>query len=100
MASLEQAHGRHRAEDPRQLGDLGQVGLKEESRPLRVQAEREKISQYGRAQRPQLPTVTDRRHGVVVGDEEVTFVLVLHLQVLSYGTEVVAQVQLSGRLNA
>ncbi len=97
---LQQAHVRHRAENPGEFGNLGNIGLAEEDGAVGVESEGQVIQ--GDVQRvlPQCFRVVDGRQGVIVGDEIEALRLVLQGDVLANGAEVVAEVQLARRLDA
>ena len=93
MAALQQPHRRHGGEHPGQLAHLGHIGLQEQHRPLRIQAQRQEIHRLVQAVRPHGLGVANRGEGMVVGDEVEALMLLLELNVLLDGAEVVAYVQ-------
>ena len=105
---LEQPHAGDGGENPCQFGHLGHVGLAEEGGLVGVEAQGQviqgDIADLARAAaRPAFRVgleVADGGQGVVVGDEIEALALVLQLDVLLDGAEVVAQVQLARGLHA
>src|SRR5262249_54659500 len=90
----------HRAQDPIQLGNLGDVALPKEDRPGRVQAqgqERQRRFQYRIAQ---YFGVLDAGERVQIGDEIEAFAFVLKLDELPDRPVIVSQVEVSGRLDS
>ena len=119
MGPFEQAHAGDGREDPGQLGHLRHVRLAVEGGLVRVEAEGEVVEghvadvvaenfcsgaslalQLLRRLRVGPDCFAERGQGVVVGDEVEALPLVLQGDVLLDGPEVVAQVQLAGRLDA
>jgi len=98
---FETAGGQKREKDPRQLRDLRHVRLHEERGLVGVEAQREVVERHVQRVTAQRLGVLHGRQRMVVDDEVERFVgLLLELDVLADGAEVVAQVQLPGRLNA
>lgn len=77
--TLQQAHGRDAGEDPRQLGDLGNIGLPEEYRPGRIEPQRQVAGGHMLRVLDHRLGVIQAGQGVIVGDEVETVVAALHL---------------------
>ncbi len=101
VTPLQQAHGRHAGQDPRQLGNLGNIRLPEENRPCRVQAQRQITQRDLLSQTADLLGVAQTGQGMVICNEIEAFVaFLLKPDVLTHGAEVIAKVQFAGWLDA
>ena len=100
MATVEQAHRCHRAEDPREERDLGDIRLAEEKRFRRIQPAGQKIERYVARIFAQGFGIVERRQCVQVGDEIERLALVLQFDGRTHHAEVIAEVQRAGRLDA
>ncbi len=96
----ELAEGGQAAEDPRELGVLGHVGLGEERGPIGVDSRRDQDGGQVQRRGPQRGRVLGHRDGVEVHDHDERVVLVLIGHPLTDGADVVAQVHLTRRLDA
>ncbi len=108
-AVFEVGDGREAVEDPRELGDGGHVGLHEERRVRRVEAEGEVVEGHVERVAAQRLGVAQAGERVVVDDEEerrvavhatVLVDLLRALHVLAQRAEVVAEVERAGGLDA
>ena len=100
VAALQQAHGRHCAQEPGQLGVLGRVGLFPKHAAIGIEPGRQPIESHIQRVLPTLRRVGQRGHGVVVGDEVVGLALLLKADGREHGSEIIAQVQGAARLDA
>ena len=100
VAALQQAHGRHCAQEPGQLGVLGRVGLLPEHAAIGIKPGRQPIESHIQRVLPTLRRVGQRGHGVVVGDKVVGLALLLKADGREHGSEIIAQVQGAARLDA
>ncbi len=100
MAAFEQAHRCAGHQQPTQLADLRHVGLHEQRRLVRIEAEREQVERDVERPLPQLGRLADRGERVQVGDEVKRLLVVLQGDVLADCAEVVAPVDRAGRLDA
>jgi len=100
VATFEEPHRREVGEDPGQLLHLGEIGLYPEGTLFRIHPQGKKVD--GRFHRPfrQGLTVTDRGHGVIVGDEAEELLILLIIDHLLHHAEVVTEMEGAGRLNA
>ena len=97
---LEITQGRHRVEEPRELGVLRDVRLNEQRAAVRLQSARDEGD--GQVQHPpvQLLGLVGDRDGVEVHDAVDALVALRQLHPVLDRPEVVPQVDVSGRLNA
>ena len=100
VAAFEQAHRRAGQQQPAQLADLGHVGLHEQRRLVRIEPEGQQVERRVERVLPQLGRIAHRGQRVQVGDEVVRLLVVLQVDVLADGAEVVAPVESAGGLNA
>src|SRR3989442_735514 len=98
--ALELAERRHRREQPVELGVFGDMRLHEHDALLRVQAGSEKTYRHIESQRGQGAGVVRLRDRVQIDDREETVILGLQPYPVLHGAEIVADVQLTGRLDA
>jgi len=92
--ALEVAEPGDVGQNPRKLGVLGDHRLKEQERPVRIDAERDEVDHHlGDALRHLLRVVV-LREGVIVDDAEHAAVLVLQRHPVAHGAEVVAEMEL------
>ncbi len=87
---FQKVHRCHSHEEPRELGDLRHVRLAEEGRPLRIEAQGEIRQCHLAGVVLQYLRVVDRREGVQIGNEVKRLLVILQVDVLTDGTEVVA----------
>jgi len=99
VAAFQQAHGRDAGQDPRQLRHLGYVGLNPEDRLLGIQTEGEEIHGGIHGALAQRLAVLDRGERVIVDDEAEQFIMGLKLDHALHHGEIVAEMELSRRLD-
>jgi hypothetical protein len=98
--AFEPSHGRDAGEEPGQFGVGGYGGLDNDARVLRVDAGgQEERSQFADFSAQLVGLLVDR-DGVQIDDAEDAFEIVLNADPVGEGSEVVADVQITGRLNA
>ena len=101
VGQLEARHGGDDGEQPGELLHLRDVALAEEDDLFRVEPGGEEVQRHALGRVAQGLRVGDGGEGVVVGDEVVAVVgLLLKLDALLHGAEIVAEVKAAGRLDA
>src|SRR2546429_2891809 len=98
--TLELAQWRDGVQDPVELRVLGDVRLHEDDGPRRIDAGGEEPDRHVDRALGQGRCVVGLRDGMQVHDAEQAVVLVLQLDPVLHGAEVIADVQLAGRLDA
>jgi len=96
---LQLGYGSQRVENPGQLIDLGDVTLQKEIGLLRVETEGEVVECYIERILAQRLSIVQRRQRMVIDDEEVGLECIMQRNVLTDGTEVIAQMQGPGWLD-
>ena len=100
MGALEVGDRHERAEEPEQLADLRNVTLAKEDRPVRLEPQREVGERRLQRVFTQRVRIVDRRERVPIGYEVQRLAIVLQLDELMHGPEVVAHVEPARRLDA
>src|SRR5438876_3125162 len=98
--TLELAQWRDGIQDPVELRVLGDVRLHEDDGPRRIDAGGEQPDRHVDRPLGQGRRIVGLRDGVLVNDAEQAVVLVLQLDPVLHGAEVIADVQLARRLDA
>jgi hypothetical protein len=98
--TVQVAQRRQAREHPGELGVLRHVGLHEHRGALRIHARREHSDRHFADGAPQRVGIRTLRQRVEVHDAEERLVLLLQPDPVDQGAEVVADVQVSGRLDA
>ena len=98
--SLQQSHGSVRHQQPTQFADLWHVTLHKQYCVLWIEPQGQQVDGGIQRQFHQLLLVSNRRQGMQIRDEIVSFIFRLQVDVLPDRTKIVAPVKTTGRLNS
>ena len=99
VGAFEQAHRRHRREQPGQFGHFWHVGLLEKHSLLRVESAREEIECHLERVPAPFRGVEQRRHRVIVRDEIKRLAFFLQFDGRLHHSEIISEMQRAGGLD-